>query len=121
MEFEALTGGTIFIEDGKKYVVIQNISKWLRFQSPIKDFVLVYRPCDNGLTFRAGMLSDKIIKTGIVVKDSNLRICPKCKQEKHFMQMQGIQHCQANKEIEVCTDCKTEFIKLNDTFFRELL
>jgi len=53
-------------------------------------------------------------------KEVNNRICPRCKKEKHFIDMQGVKHCQSIKEIEVCTDCKTEFIRLNDLFFKDI-
>ncbi len=54
--------------------------------------------------------------------DSNrFGICPKCKGKVHEAITQHIQHCQSVGEIEVCTVCKNDFIKINDIFFREIL
>lgn len=121
MEFEDLTDGTEFIEDGKQYIVVRNVSKWLRVQSPCGDFTLVYRPIDNGLTFRGGTIPENVLKNGLTVPNPDNRICPKCRKEVHYIQLQGIRHCQMTEEIEVCTDCKSEFIRANDSFFKGLI
>ena len=47
-------------------------------------------------------------------------ICPKCRKLVHYIQTQHIKHCQSDTEIEVCTDCKSEFIRLNDNFFKNI-
>ena len=47
-----------------------------------------------------------------------LGVCPICKKTKHSIHFQHIQHCQSVALIEVCTDCKSDFIRVNDIFFR---
>ncbi len=48
-------------------------------------------------------------------------ICPVCKKTKHYVHFQHIHHCQSVREIEVCTDCKSDFIRINDDFFRGMV
>ena len=48
----------------------------------------------------------------------NTGICPKCNRRVSIMRTQYIKHCQSTCDIEVCTDCKNDFIRVNDIFFR---
>ncbi len=46
-------------------------------------------------------------------------ICPICHKETDISDTQLIKHYQSVEvEVEVCIDCKSDFIQLNDTFFR---
>ena len=47
--------------------------------------------------------------------------CPKCKKRIHYACTQYVKHYQCETNVEVCTDCKSEFIRLNDIFFRGIL
>ncbi len=44
--------------------------------------------------------------------------CPICGVKKRDIHFQHIKHCQSSLEVEVCTDCKSDFIRINDIFFR---
>ncbi len=48
-------------------------------------------------------------------------ICPVCHKEVDCNLTQLIRHYQCNFEVEVCIDCKSDFIKINDIFFRGIL
>ncbi len=54
----------------------------------------------------------------VTFNSQGLGVCPVCKKTKHYMSFQHIRHCQSAEEVEVCTDCKSDFIKINDIFFR---
>ncbi len=62
-------------------------------------------------------------KTDIRVcfNDCNLGVCPICGETKTSVLFQEVQHCQSTAWIEVCTDCKNDFIRINDIFFRRVL
>lgn len=47
--------------------------------------------------------------------------CPKCRREVHHSLTRHIRHCQGNIIVEVCPDCKNDFIRLNDEFFKEVI
>jgi hypothetical protein len=59
MEYTDLEHGQQFIENGFRYIVVKNVSHFLRFHCPVDDYIIVFRPMDNGLTFRFGY-NDKI-------------------------------------------------------------
>jgi hypothetical protein len=123
MDYENLENGREFVEsDGKLYRIVKNVSHFLTYGCPMSGCILVYRPKDNGITFRSGTIpqTTKLLPKHPVMS-TDYRICPKCHKEVHDIQMQDIKHCQMNTEIEVCGDCKSDFIKLNDTFFRGLI
>jgi hypothetical protein len=123
MDYQDLEQGREFVEsDGKHYKVVKNVSHFLNWQCPFKDSVLVYRVKDNGITFRGGCIpaSTKLLPKHAVMS-VDYRICPKCHKEVHYIQMQGVKHCQMGTEIEVCTDCKSDFIEVNDRFFGGLI
>ncbi len=48
-------------------------------------------------------------------------VCPVCHQETDRGDTQLIKHYQCVSEVEVCLDCKSDFIKVNDIFFRGIL
>ena len=48
-------------------------------------------------------------------------ICPIFKRETDISDTQFIRHYQCDSEVEVCIDCKSDFIKINDIFFRGIL
>ena len=48
-------------------------------------------------------------------------ICPKCRKQVHANKAQHIRHYQYVMEVEVCTDCKNDFIEINDIFFRGII
>ncbi len=60
------------------------------------------------------MASDILIEFDF--KDSGL--CPVCKKTVSSINCQLIKHYQCSSEVEVCTDCKSDFIKINDIFFK---
>ena len=64
-----------------------------------------------------------MIKKDIKVcfNDSGLGVCPICGETRHWVIFQEIQHCQSTALIEVCNECKNDFIRINDIFFRRIL
>jgi len=47
-----------------------------------------------------------------------LGTCPVCHKKVYRCKTQLIKHYQCSSEVEVCLDCKSDFIKINDIFFR---
>ncbi|KKN32334.1 hypothetical protein LCGC14_0814830 [marine sediment metagenome] len=52
---------------------------------------------------------------------TGIGICPVCHREVWYGACQYIRHYQCVSEVEVCSDCKSDFIKINDIFFRGII
>ncbi len=63
------------------------------------------------------MASDILIKFG----SDGYGICPICHKKTYHVPCQLIKHYQCSSEVEVCDGCKSDFIKINDIFFRGLI
>ena len=62
MDYIDLPNGAEFVEDGRRYIIIKNVSYFLRVHLPYcSSAVLVFRPDDSGLTFRGGTMSEENI------------------------------------------------------------
>ena len=57
----------------------------------------------------------------VCFNDSGLGVCPICGETYHWVFFQEIQHCQSTAWIEVCSNCKNDFFRINDIFFRRIL
>jgi len=44
------------------------------------------------------------------------RVCPVCKQEKHFIEFQDVRCSDSIEEYHICTDCKSRFLHLQYDF-----
>ncbi len=65
MDYIDLPNGAEFVENGRRYIVTKNWSKWLSVIIPGScDFIAVFRPDDSGLTFRGGTMP----KSNIILK-----------------------------------------------------
>ena len=72
-----------------------------------------YMPVFRGFV----MFDDILIKFD---SDGN-GICPVCSGIVSNSHCQLIKHYQCLHEVEVCINCKNDFIKINDIFFRGIL
>lgn len=63
-------------------------------------------------------MADKLMK----FDSDDVGVCPVCRKEIDISDTQFIRHYQSDQhsEVEVCLDCKTDFIKVNDIFFRSI-
>lgn len=52
--------------------------------------------------------------------NENKGICLRCGKMKAGINTKLIQHPQSSIEVEVCGDCYSEFITLNDNFFKDV-
>ena len=75
MEYNELENGQEFIEDGRRYIVSKNWSHFLHILTPFNpDVIIVFRPDDSGLTFRAGtMPKDNIVLTVNILSDKEIQ------------------------------------------------
>ena len=65
-----------------------------------------------------------MVRTSSILIDfytGDIGVCPVCQKEVNCSDTQLIRHYQCNTEVEVCIDCKSDFIKINDVFFRGIL
>ena len=47
--------------------------------------------------------------------------CLRCGKKVHCIETKFAQHCQSAYEIEVCGQCYSDFVELNDIFFRGIV
>jgi len=63
MEYKDLCHCAEFVEDGQKYRVVKNISHFISLivpNFPLDEIVILYRPYDNGITFRTGTMPSEV-------------------------------------------------------------
>ena len=68
-----------------------------------------------------GIFTKKDKYAGDILMDFDLDgvgVCPICHKDTDCGDCQLIKHYQCSSEVEVCIKCKSDFIKINDIFFR---
>lgn len=126
MEYTDLPNGTEFMEGGRRYVVSKNWSYFLSIIVPnMGDFIVAFRPDDTGLTFRSGTIPDGVIIKGgnredkkMDFDDNDKGLCLRCHRVVHSGETRFMRHCLMNCEIEVCRQCYSDYVSMNDVFFR---
>lgn len=75
MEYVDLENGQEFVEDGRRYIVSKNWSHFLHMSTPYSpDVIIVFRPDDAGLTFRAGIMpNDNVVLTVNILSDKEIQ------------------------------------------------
>ena len=75
MEYIDLENGQEFVEHGRRYIISKNWSHFLHISTPYNpNVVVVFRPDDAGLTFRAGtMPNDNVVLTVNTLLDEEIK------------------------------------------------
>lgn len=72
------------------------------------------------------MASDILMKfEGFMARDilmkfnsEGIGVCPICHRDTDCSDCQLVKHYQCSNEVEVCIQCKSDFVTMNDIFFR---